>query len=90
MVIEKRQEIISISLTDAPAVSYKTFIFVTVFAVPQRWRLSSFAIRPQTGQAESIPNSFLWFGIHPKIYGVFPKLIPKRCLVQFAFAVPQR
>ena len=57
-VIEKRQEIISISLTDAPAVSYKTFIFVTVFAVPQRWRLSSFAIRPQSEGSWIYPKQF--------------------------------
>ena len=32
---------------------------------------------------ESFPNCFLWIGMHSKIYGVCPKLIPKRGVVQF-------
>ena len=31
----------------------------------------------------SIPNFFLCFGMHPKIYGDYPKLIPKKGVVQF-------
>ena len=31
----------------------------------------------------SIPNFFLCFGMHPKIIDVYPKLIPKRGVVQF-------
>ena len=31
----------------------------------------------------SIPNFFLCFGMHPKIFDVYPKLIPKGGVVQF-------
>ena len=31
----------------------------------------------------SIPNFFLCFGMHPKIFDVHPKLIPKEGVVQF-------
>ena len=33
---------------------------------------------------ESFPNCFLWIGMHSKIYGVCPKLIPKKVKYNFA------
>ena len=35
-----------------------------------------------------IPNFFLQFGIHPKIYDVHPKLIPKKGVIHFCPAFP--
>ena len=35
----------------------------------------------------SIPNCFLLFGMHPKLYWVYPKHIPKRGVVQFRRAL---
>ena len=86
MVIEKRQEIFSIGLSDAQAVSYKTFIFVTVFAAPQRWRLSSFAIRPQSEGSWIYPKQFSMIWDASQNIQSLPQTNPKKVQYNFAFA----